>query len=176
MNEHVQTATNAPLFDPLSPEFIRNPYPYYERLRTTDPMHLTPLGAFVASRHAEVSLVLRDKRFGKEHVERTIRRYFEPTLATLMAKDQQAAAKRNEVGLLDFDPFLDAQDWDVTAFDIVVSDAAVGKAKATVKFVNEGQARAIVLDLVQVKNAWRIYDVTWQRDGKAETLRSIFVH
>jgi cytochrome P450 len=75
MNEHVQAATSDPLFNPLSPEFIRNPYPHYERLRTTDPMHLTPLGAFVASRHAEVSLVLRDKRFGKEHVERTIRRY-----------------------------------------------------------------------------------------------------
>ena len=42
MNEHVQTATSEPLFNPLSPEFIRNPYPHYERLRTTDPMHLTP--------------------------------------------------------------------------------------------------------------------------------------
>ena len=30
---------------------------------------------FVASRHAEVSLVMRDKRFGKDFVERTIRRY-----------------------------------------------------------------------------------------------------
>jgi cytochrome P450 len=75
MNEHVQTATTEPLFDPLSPEFIRDPYPFYERLRTTDPMHLTPLGAFVASRHAEASLVIRDKRFGKDYVERTIRRY-----------------------------------------------------------------------------------------------------
>ena len=35
----------------------------------------TRIGAFVASRHAEVSLVLRDKRFGKDYVERTIRRY-----------------------------------------------------------------------------------------------------
>jgi cytochrome P450 len=75
MNEHVQATTSDPLFNPLSPEYIRNPYPHYERLRTTDPMHVTPLGAFVASRHAEVSLVLRDKRFGKEHVLRTIRRY-----------------------------------------------------------------------------------------------------
>jgi cytochrome P450 len=75
MNEHVLTATNAPLFNPLSPEFIRNPYPHYERLRTTDPMHLTPLGMYVASRHAEASLVLRDKRFGKEYAERSIRRY-----------------------------------------------------------------------------------------------------
>jgi cytochrome P450 len=75
MNEHVQTATTEPLFNPLSPEFIRDPYPHYERLRTTDPMHVTPLGSFVASRHAEASLVLRDKRFGKDYVERTKRRY-----------------------------------------------------------------------------------------------------
>jgi len=75
MNEHVQTATSAPLFNPLSPEFIRDPYPHYARLRTTDPMHLTPLGMYVASRHAEASLVMRDKRFGKDYPERTKRRY-----------------------------------------------------------------------------------------------------
>jgi cytochrome P450 len=75
MNEHVQTATSEPLFNPLSPDFIKNPYPHYVRLRESDPMHLTPHGAFVASRHAEASLVLRDKRFGKDYVERTIRRY-----------------------------------------------------------------------------------------------------
>jgi cytochrome P450 len=75
MNEHVQTATTGPLFNPLSPDFIRDPYPHYERLRTTDPMHVTPLGAFVASRHAEASLVLRDKRFGKDFADRSIRRY-----------------------------------------------------------------------------------------------------
>src|ERR1700742_1612900 len=75
MNGHVQTGKTAPLFDPLSPEFIRDPYPHYERLRTTDPMHVTALGSFVASRHAEASLVLRDKRFGKDYVERTKRRY-----------------------------------------------------------------------------------------------------
>jgi len=74
MNEHVQTGMNDPLFNPSSPEFIRNPYPYYERLRTTAPMHPTPLG-YVASRHAEASLVLRDKRFGKDYVETTIRQY-----------------------------------------------------------------------------------------------------
>jgi cytochrome P450 len=76
MNEQVQTtAGSEPLFNPLSPEFIRNPYPHYERMRATDPMHVNVHGAFVASRHAEVSLVLRDKRFGKDHVNRTVRRY-----------------------------------------------------------------------------------------------------
>src|SRR6201995_2124174 len=75
MNEVAQTTKPEPLFNPLSPDYIRDPYPSYERLRTTDPMHLTPFGAYVASRHAEVSLVLRDKRFGKDFVDRTKRRY-----------------------------------------------------------------------------------------------------
>jgi len=76
MSEHAQAAaTTEPLFDPLSPEFIADPYPHYERLRRTDPVHITPHGMYVASRHAEVSLVLRDKRFGKDFVERSKRRY-----------------------------------------------------------------------------------------------------
>jgi cytochrome P450 len=75
MNEHVTAGTAEPLFNPLSPDFIRDPYPHYARLRTTEPMHVTPFGAIVASRHAEASLVLRDKRFGKAFVDRSIRRY-----------------------------------------------------------------------------------------------------
>lgn len=74
MNEQVQPAGD-PLFNPLAPDFIRNPYPHYDRLRTVDPVHVTPFGQFVASRHADVSLVIRDKRFGKDFVERTTRRY-----------------------------------------------------------------------------------------------------
>src|ERR1700709_1992347 len=38
-------------------------------------MPLPPFGAFVASRHAEASLVLRDKRVGKDFVDRSVRRY-----------------------------------------------------------------------------------------------------
>jgi cytochrome P450 len=75
MNEHVQTNAAAPLFNPLAPEFIRDPYPFYARLRDTDPMHVTSFGSIVASRHAEASLVLRDKRFGKDFVTRSVRRY-----------------------------------------------------------------------------------------------------
>jgi cytochrome P450 len=75
MNEHAYPATTEPLFNPLAPEFIRDPYPHYERLRSTDPVHITPYGMYLASRHAEVSLVLRDKRFGKDFVQRSKRRY-----------------------------------------------------------------------------------------------------
>jgi len=75
MNEHAQAATTAPLFDPLSPDYIRDPYPHYELLRRVDPVHLTPHAMYLVSRHADVSNVLRDKRFGKDFVERSTRRY-----------------------------------------------------------------------------------------------------
>jgi cytochrome P450 len=75
MNEHAYPATTEPLFNPLDAEFIRDPYPHYERLRSIDPVYVTPHGMYLASRHAEVSLVLRDRRFGKDFVQRSKRRY-----------------------------------------------------------------------------------------------------
>jgi len=108
--------------------------------------------------------------------ERAIRRYFEPSLAALMVKDQKIAAKRGEVGLLDFDPFIDAQDWEISAFDIAVDDTAPDKATATVKFTNFDKAATVRLDLVKIKNDWRIADITWLRDGKQDNLRKIYAH
>jgi len=78
---NVQTATTqapsaAPLFNPLSLDFIRDPYPSYARLRETAPvMRLPHLNAFLVSRHADAAFVLRDKRFGKDFVTRITRRY-----------------------------------------------------------------------------------------------------
>ena len=78
---NVQTATTqaaaaAPLFNPLSLDFIRNPYPSYAHLRETAPvMRLPNLNAFLVSRHADAAFVLRDKRFGKDFVTRITRRY-----------------------------------------------------------------------------------------------------
>ena len=75
MNQSVQAVQAEPLFNPLSPEVIRNPYPYYHRLRSRDPVHYSPLGFYVATRHADVSFVLRDKRFGKDFAGRMIRKF-----------------------------------------------------------------------------------------------------
>ena len=108
--------------------------------------------------------------------EANIRRYFEPSLAALMVKDQKIAAKRGEVGLLDFDPFIDAQDWEISNIDIAVDDGALGKATATVKFTNFDKAATVRLDLVKVKNDGRIADITWLRDSKQDNLRKIYAH
>ncbi len=55
MNEAIRDTAAQPLFNPMSPDFIRDPYPAYARLRETDPMLLTPLKAYLASRNADVS-------------------------------------------------------------------------------------------------------------------------
>jgi cytochrome P450 len=74
VNETLQTQAE-PLFNPMSPAVIADPYPYYHRLRAKDPVHKSPLGFFVASRHPDVSFALRDKRFGKDFVGRMTRRF-----------------------------------------------------------------------------------------------------
>jgi hypothetical protein len=104
------------------------------------------------------------------------RRYFEPSLVALIIKDQKAAAKRKDVPTLDGDPFVDAQDWEITALDIAVTDAPPDKAVATVTFKNSDEPVKVVLNLVKVKNDWRIADILSTRDGKTESLRGLFKH
>ncbi|MGA7488534.1 MAG: DUF3828 domain-containing protein [Xanthobacteraceae bacterium] len=98
--------------------------------------------------------------------DKEIRGYFEPKLAVLIVKDRKAA--RGEVGKLDSDPFIDAQDWEIDRVDVAVRNIAADKASATVAFKNAGKPRTVILDLVKLKGGWRIAEITW--DGKA-TLR-----
>ena len=122
--------------------------------------------------------VMREKKRldGMIATDADLRRYFEPLLVALISKDEKDAARRRDVPTLDGDPFIDAQDWETPSFDITVSDAGNGKATATVKFVNAGQPVTVALDLIAVGGTWRIHDITWQHDGKPETLRGLFKH
>jgi cytochrome P450 len=58
------------IFNPMSLDFIRDPYPTYHRLRRDNPMHRSPLGLTMASRHADIAFILRDARFGKDFAGR----------------------------------------------------------------------------------------------------------
>jgi cytochrome P450 len=75
LNQQPIPAEPDPLFNPLSPAVIRDPYPHYHRLRAEDPIHRSPLGFLVVTRHADVAFVLRDRRFGKDFVGRMERRH-----------------------------------------------------------------------------------------------------
>ena len=105
--------------------------------------------------------------------EAAIRRYFEPGLATLIIKDRKNAQQRGEAPALTGDPFVDSGDWDIREFDIAVQDVPPNKATGTIKFENFDQPRTVVLDLVKLKEGWRITDISWQRDDAKETLRGV---
>lgn len=106
--------------------------------------------------------------------DRPVRRYFVTALADLILKDQFDAAKRSETGLLDFDPFVDAQDWDIPAVTVAVREAGADKASATVKFKNSGKAKTVVLDLVKNSNGWQISNITWTPHDKPNNLRALY--
>jgi hypothetical protein len=109
--------------------------------------------------------------------EAAIRSYFEPALAALIIKDEKDAAKRKQVPTLEFDPFIDGQEWELSDLYIAVSDAPPNKAVATVSFKNFGLPTKIVLQLVKMKNDWQIVDITWDRgDNGLETLRGLYKH
>jgi len=63
-----------PIFNPLDPAFIADPYPVYHRLRSLAPVLRTPLGLWLSSRYEDCALVLRDRRYGKDFVGSTTRR------------------------------------------------------------------------------------------------------
>ena len=52
-------------FDPRSPEFRANPYPYYDFLRSTDPIfYWEEWGIWFLTRHHDCTTLLRDNRLG----------------------------------------------------------------------------------------------------------------
>jgi len=57
------------LFDPHSPEVHADPYPFYRRLRETDPVHLSPIGLWILTRYDDCVTSLRDPRFGRDGFE-----------------------------------------------------------------------------------------------------------
>lgn len=110
----------------------------------------------------------KDARGVSLESDAAVRRYFEPKLAALIIKDRKDA--RGEVGKLGADPFIDAQDWEIEGVEVAVRDTAAGKARATVSFKNLGQPQTVILDLVKLKQDWRIADITWDRKA---TLRGL---
>lgn len=101
----------------------------------------------------------------------TINRYFAPSLARIMIADSNAAAKRGEVGTLDGDPFINAQDFELGPVAIDVKMSGTDKATGTAKFKNLGQDNTIIFDLVKLKQGWRIDDI---RSPEGASLRAQF--
>jgi hypothetical protein len=92
-----------------------------------------------------------------------IRRYFAPPLADAIVKDFAAAHKRGEVPDLNGDPFVDAQDWEISNLKTAVKPAGANAAVATVTFVMFKKPRTVTLDLVNTRAGWRVAEIRWAR-------------
>lgn len=79
----LERLTTGVIFNPLAPGFREDPYPFYRRLRETDPFHRSyPASGWVLSRYEDVLAVLRDPRFGAD--ERTLARF--PRIAAMLRR------------------------------------------------------------------------------------------
>jgi pimeloyl-[acyl-carrier protein] synthase len=87
-------------FNPFLPEVHADPYPLYHRLRAEDPVHRSPLGFWVLTRHADVLAVLRDARMSRDP-----RRSERVTLLRASAEvDELLAAEEAAPSMLFVDP------------------------------------------------------------------------
>ena len=66
--------TAAIVFNPLEPAFRADPYPFYARLRSEDPVHEAPFGRWVVSRYDDCVALLKDPRASNDpaHAEASI--------------------------------------------------------------------------------------------------------
>ncbi|OYY80283.1 MAG: hypothetical protein B7Y12_23255 [Rhizobiales bacterium 24-66-13] len=96
----------------------------------------------------------------------TAKSYFDPALAKLMVADAKRAAPH-----LDFDPFIDGQDFELSPVTYQTKTVSRGEALVTAQFLNFDETKSIVYKVVRTGAGWRIADVQW--GGGRETLRAL---
>lgn len=60
------SAPDAAVFNPFDPAFRADPYPFYDRLREHDPVHVSPFGFTVLTRYDDVARALRGAEFARD--------------------------------------------------------------------------------------------------------------
>jgi hypothetical protein len=98
-----------------------------------------------------------------------VNRFFAPDLARAIERDVREAQRRMEVPALDGDPFIDAQDWDITKLSISAKVEGT-KATAFVGFENLGKPVRLTVDLIQTPVGWRIADI----EAPSGSLRALY--
>jgi hypothetical protein len=87
-------------------------------------------------------------------------RFFDKTLAGYIWKD--LTTHQDEVGVLDFDPFYNAQDFDIKNFSIGEPKIEGDRASVPVSFVNFDRKDKLTYSLVRRSDAaWKISDIKY---------------
>jgi hypothetical protein len=107
--------------------------------------------------------------------EASLRRFLDEALLGLLRRDEQCKARTGDVGAVDFDPFLDAQDFGEAGIDrLQVGCTASGRtATCAVSFLamrdDPASVTRLSYHLSRQAAGWRIGDIAWA--GRRETMR-----
>ncbi|MBF9234981.1 DUF3828 domain-containing protein [Microvirga alba] len=86
--------------------------------------------------------------------------YFDASLTKLILQDLRESG--GEVGRIDFDPFVYAQDFDIKDLDITVVPKGAQRAAGIVSFTNVSSPTKVTYDLAKTSKGWRIANVSWE--------------
>ena len=79
---------------------------------------------------------------------------------TILEKEAATTAKTGEVGAIDGDPIVAAQDWKITNLEVVLqAPPADGKAVVAAKFHNLDRDTVVFWDMVEEGGAWRVANI-----------------
>jgi hypothetical protein len=98
--------------------------------------------------------------------------YFTPELAAMIAGDAERAQRNDEPPVLDGDPFVGAQDWDIKNVAITVRDTGPDRAIGLVSFTNMSERQTVELDLKKLPQGWRIDEIRWSDGSLREILKN----
>ena len=96
--------------------------------------------------------------------KKLLQNYFYKPLLDLYLKDQEDS--KGEVGKIDFDPLYDAQDLQITDFNLVILNNKKGSGYVAARFKNMGVGQQVVFALQSTKAGWRIADIQY-KDGRS---------
>lgn len=90
-------------------------------------------------------------------------KYFDKNMADLIWKD--LTTHTDEVGVIDFDIFYNAQDMEIKKLVVGRAKITGGKAVVPVSFLNFGKRENLTYSLVKQGGAWKISDIKYGNDG-----------
>lgn len=85
-----------------------------------------------------------------------------------------AITPEGEMGALSFDPYVDGQDYEITEFEVGAAGIAGDYASADVTFLNFGEPRSLMFEMVREDGGWKIDDVVSNNPDNPYRLTDIF--
>jgi pimeloyl-[acyl-carrier protein] synthase len=85
----------------LTPEFRENPYQFFELLREYEPVHQTPFGVYLVSRHADAAAIVRDPHLSTNQQNSEL---FRALAEANPPSEDNAMDQMNDVVMLFMDP------------------------------------------------------------------------